>query len=129
MPGGQMRATRIGSPAERLAEYFLTGIAFTAPIPWQEDVGSDFYCVLARRPAAGTMVLAGPSFTVQVKSRPQVLRYKKEHEIAWIANQQNPLFVCFADPRESTVSLYSTCALTPGLLLYGSVQPSPGHLG
>ncbi|MEE9298898.1 MAG: hypothetical protein V3V29_07690 [Acidimicrobiia bacterium] len=65
------------------------------------------------------MVLAGPSFTVQVKSRHQKIRYESDAATTWLANQENPFFVCFADPRKSSVNLYSTCALVPGLLQYG----------
>lgn len=65
------------------------------------------------------MVLAGPSFTVQVKSRHQKIHYKTPAATAWIFSQENPFFVCFADPRTSTVDVYSTCALVPGLLLHG----------
>lgn len=119
MPGGQLKNTRIGSPAERLAEYFLSGIAFTTPVPRQEDVGLDFYCVLALRHEDDPMVFAGPSFTVQAKSRWQKVRYRKPVEITWIASQENPLFVCFADPKQSSFELYSTCALVPGLLHHG----------
>ncbi|MEX2622376.1 MAG: hypothetical protein WD651_01455 [Acidimicrobiia bacterium] len=119
MAGKRPRNPRVGSTAERLAEFVLSGFAFTTAVPWQEDVGHDFHCVLIHRTASGQSLIAGPSFAVQVKSRKQVIRYEGSEEIRWIAHQENPLFICFANPREALVDLYSTCALVPAVLLYG----------
>ena len=54
------------------------------------------------------MLHAGTLFTVQVKRHRHALRYETEHELAWIRQQENPLFLCTADPERSRVNLYST---------------------
>jgi hypothetical protein len=71
-------------------------------VPWQEYIGHDFHCVLIDPESTGRNVLAVPSFAVQVKSQKQELRDEKDAEVAWISSKENPLFICFADPKTNT---------------------------
>jgi hypothetical protein len=54
------------------------------------------------------MLWAGPSFTVQAKSDTKPLVFRKEHELAWIRSQENPLFVAVGRKQELSVDFYST---------------------
>lgn len=54
------------------------------------------------------MLRAGPSFSVQVKSTPEPVRYSKSYEIDWIVDQENPFFLCVADRKNLRCDVYST---------------------
>jgi hypothetical protein len=62
------------------------------------------------------MYLAGPSFTVQVKSNTQPLEFAKSHELAWIRQQENPFFVAIGDRNNLRIDLYSTWRRLNGIL-------------
>lgn len=108
MPGARLESFRHGDSAERLAEFILGSFAFTTAVPRQEDVGHDFHCVLSVRDSRTRMLGAGPSFSVQVKSTPEPVRYTKPYEIDWIVNQENPFFLCVADREGLRCDIYST---------------------
>jgi hypothetical protein len=46
MPGARLRGFRLGDRAELLVQHLLTGLAYTTPVPRQEDIGIDFLCSL-----------------------------------------------------------------------------------
>jgi len=127
MPGAQHKISRFGSWTEILVESCLKTIAFTARIPREEDVGHDFFCVLSE--VQGDLFKAGPSFTVQAKSDAKPLVFKKEHEINWLRELQNPFFLAVGNRDELRVDIYSTWARFNGFLRKAAklikLQPGP----
>lgn len=117
MSGARPRGFRLGDRAELLAEFLLSSLAFTTPVLRQEDVGYDFLCVLAR--TEGSLVKAGPFFTIQVKSNPDRLVFEREYELEWITNQENPFFLGLSNREELSLELYSTWNMLNGFLLKG----------
>ena len=59
MPGARLRNTELALQPSGLAEYVLSGIAFTTSVARREDIGHDLYCALTRYPVGGRMILAG----------------------------------------------------------------------
>jgi hypothetical protein len=57
---------RQGDRAEYLAQYILSALAITVPVPRQEDVGTDFHCSLLRRD--GNNLRPTLPFNIQIKS-------------------------------------------------------------
>lgn len=106
MPGARWRPFHLGGQSELLAEFILNSLAFTSPVPYQQDVGHDFLCALIA--ADGNLLRAGPFFTVQVKSNHDDIVYEKEHEVEWLRNQDNPFFICVANRKELNIELFST---------------------
>jgi hypothetical protein len=84
----------------------LSAFAFTTRVPRQEDIGFDFFCSLITREEQ--LLKAGPFFSVQAKSTTDPLIYAKDHEIAWITGQENPLLLCVADRTAMAMDVYST---------------------
>ena len=115
MPGGRSRAFRFGDRAELLVQQLLTSIAFTTPVPRQEDIGVDFMCSLITDYGSPHLLKAGPFFSVQSKSSTDPVEYKKPHEIQWITNQENPLLLCVADRVAGAMDVYSTWNLLCGV--------------
>jgi hypothetical protein len=114
MPGARPKGFRNGDDSEKFAENIIRKLAFTTPVPRTEDVGIDFYCSLMKK--EGRLLKAGPFFTVQVKSGRSEIVYEKEYEIEWIMNQDNPFFVCIAEPKNLSIKLYSTWNMLNGFL-------------
>lgn len=114
MPGARYRDFRFGDSAELLAEYILGSMAFTTRVPRQEDVGHDFFCVLAE--PDGELLMAGPFFTVQTKKGAGTITYQKEYEVKWIKQQENPLFICQTNTDSLSIDLYSTWNMHTGFL-------------
>jgi hypothetical protein len=95
MPGGRLRSFRLGDRAELLVGHLLAGVAFTTPVPRQEDIGVDFMCSLIRSDDENAGFLkAGPIFFVQSKSSAEDWVFEKPHELEWIKNQENPILLC-----------------------------------
>jgi hypothetical protein len=114
MPGARLRNFRFGDRSELLVEHLLSAFAFTTRVPRQEDIGFDFFCSLISR--QGQLLKAGPFFAVQAKSSTDPVMYEKEHEIAWITSQENPLLLCVANRRALAMDVYSTWNLLCGPL-------------
>lgn len=118
MPGARLRSFRLGDRAELLVQHLLAGLAFTTPVPRQEDIGIDFMCSLITGYADSDLLRAGPFFSVQAKSSKEALIYQKPHELEWIRNQENPLLLCVADRDAGAMDVYSTwnllCAVLNG---------------
>lgn len=117
MPGARPHGFRRGDRSELLAETVLNALAFTVRVPRQEDVGHDFLCFLSEK--KGQMIWAGPSFTVQVKSKREPLVFNKEHEIAWVKKLDNPFFLAVSDIKNQKVDIYSTWKRLLGFLSWG----------
>ena len=114
-----MRVFTQGAISERLAEYIVGTMAFTTEVPYREDVGHDFHCVLYVPSNDGTMLNAGPSFSIQVKSNRRPIRFTKLHAREWLATQQSPFFVCVVDRDGLTCEFFSTWNIHNGVLHYG----------
>jgi len=69
MPGARLRSFRLGDRSELLVQHLLTGLAFTTPVPRQEDIGFDFLCSLITQTKDSGLLRARPFFTVQAKSK------------------------------------------------------------
>lgn len=108
MPGARYRPYRLGDRAELLVEQLLSAFAFTTRVPRQEDIGFDFFCSLITNGKEEQLLKAGPFFTVQAKSSTDPVVYEKDHEIAWITSQENPLLLCVADRSALAMNVYST---------------------
>lgn len=114
MPGARLRTFRMGDRNELLAEFILSTFSFTTPVPRQEDVGHDFICALSE--LKGNLLWTGPSFTVQVKSTLDPLIFEKEHELAWIREQENSFLLGIVDRENLRLDLYSTWSILKGVL-------------
>jgi hypothetical protein len=114
MPGARLRGFRLGDRAELLVQHLLTGLAYTTPVPRQEDIGIDFLCSLITG-GSDDLLKAGPFFAVQAKSSADAVRYEKPHELEWIQNQENPLLLCVADREAGAMDVYSTWNLICGV--------------
>jgi hypothetical protein len=114
MPGARLRNFRFGDRSEQLVEHLLSAFAFTTRVPRQEDIGLDFFCSLISRQE--NLLKAGPFFAVQAKSSDDPIVYEKDHEIAWITSQENPLLLCIADRAALAMDVYSTWNLLCGPL-------------
>jgi hypothetical protein len=117
MPGGRLRSFRLGDRAELLVGHLLTGVAFTTPVPRQEDIGVDFMCSLIRSDNENAGFLkGGPIFFVQSKGSTEDWVFEKPHELEWIKNQENPILLCIADREAGAMDVYSTWNLLCGVL-------------
>ncbi len=114
MPGARYKDFRLGDGSELLAEFILNSMAFTTRVPRQEDIGHDFFCVLAEHDRK--MIKAGPFFTVQVKRGHRNVVFEKDYEIEWIQKQENPFFVCIVNRDSHSVDIYSTWNMHNGFL-------------
>ncbi len=115
MPGGRSRPFRLGDRSELLVQQLLTSIAFTTPVPRQEDIGVDFLCSLITDYGSPHLLKAGPFFSVQAKSSTAPIEYRKPHEIQWITHQENPVLLCVADRVAGAMDVYSTWNLLCGV--------------
>ena len=111
-----------GASAERLAEFIIGGFAFTTPVPWHVDIGHDFHCVLHRPAATRRMLLAGPAFSVQVKSTRRPVVYRAGPEADWLSEQGSPFFLCIVDRSRLTCEIYSTWNVHNAHLLHGALR-------
>ena len=118
MPGGRQRSFRLGDRAELLVQHLLSGLAFTTPVPRQEDIGIDFMCSFITGYDNADLLTAGPLFLVQAKSSNDPVVYEKPHELEWISNQENPILLCVADRDAGAMDVFSTwnllCAVLAG---------------
>jgi hypothetical protein len=122
MPGARLRSFRLGDRSELLVQHLLAGLAFTTPVPRQEDIGVDFLCSLIAQTRNSGLLRAGPFFTVQAKSKGiEKIAYEKPHELDWISQQENPMLICVADRETTSMNIYSTWNLLCGVLAGHSV--------
>ena len=69
------------------------------------------------------MLVAGPFFTVQVKSDARPILYEKKYEIDWIAGRENPFFIAVADRENLKLGIYSTWRLQHALEKISAPHP------
>jgi hypothetical protein len=117
MPGARLRSFRLGDRSELLVQHLLAGLAFTTPVPRQEDIGVDFLCSLIAQTNDSGLLRAGPFFTVQAKSKgTDKITYELPHQLDWISQQENPMLICIADRDTTSMDIYSTWNLLCGVL-------------
>lgn len=107
-----LKHTRKGAHAEYLANYMLSLLGFTAPVPRQEDYGVDFFCSLNIDDNNRTLV--GDAYAIQIKSTTDSLIYGKDSKNNWrrdqidfLFNVKVPFFLGVVDLESETLSIYS----------------------
>lgn len=117
MPGLLLANPRSGNRAEYFAQYVLSALGVSSPVPRQEDIGIDFHCALAHK--GGPLLFFEHTFGVQVGAigskefRYGVSRERsswrfKPYETEWLFSQSLPLFVATVDQKSLVFRLYST---------------------
>jgi hypothetical protein len=117
MPGVRQYNFRQGDRSEYLAQYLLSGLGLVTPVPRQEDIGVDFYCLLADQ-ESGLLTFGFPHM-IQIKSfsenevRFGGLRDKKWHReaIDWLFRQELPLLFGFVDKAELKMEIHCISSL------------------
>ena len=117
MPGPLLANARSGNRAEYFAQYVLSALGVSSPVPRSEDIGIDFHCALAHK--EGHLLFFEHTFGVRVGtigskefrygvSRKQKPWKFKPYETAWLFAQSLPLFVATVDQKSLTFRPYST---------------------
>lgn len=116
MPGILLGSFREGSRSEYLAQYILSTLGVSVPVPRQEDIGADFHCTLAEQD--GERLIFKGSFLVQTKSisEKDKLFYGglddknewKQEEVSWLFGQELPLFIGLVDKQALKMEFFST---------------------
>jgi hypothetical protein len=128
MPGILWDSFRQGNRTEYLANYFLSALGVSAPVPRQEDIGIDFFCSVAQK--QGNRLVFGTPYSVQVGSADtKTFSYGgtdksekwKEAELQWLYSQEIPLFFCVVDKSAASFKLYSPSALWPCRYFFGDL--------
>ncbi len=116
MPGVRDRNLRSGDLHEELGLLLLRMVALVAPVPRQEDVGTDAFATLVR-PDGSRRLLPDVSFLVQLKAASiGVVSYSGADELAWMTNLEIPLLIGRVDLRQCRIELFSTARLHQVLL-------------
>lgn len=127
MPGILPYSWREGNRGEYLAQYFLSALGVSVPVPRQEDIGADFYNALSRRD--GPKLTFHSPFMVQVGSANGKdfayggVRDGVWHKASldWLFTQELPLFVGTIDQQAARFRLYSTSAMWAVRYQFGEV--------
>lgn len=115
----QLKRTRAGWDAERLAEYLLARIAFVArPTSIADDIGIDFQCTLFHElPGEHPQLIPALPFAVQVKSSFERLSLTKF--LPLLLNTPLPFMVAVSNRDRGRITLYSGRFIRYALGLYG----------
>jgi hypothetical protein len=110
---------RQGDRAEYLAQYILSSLAITVPVPRQEDVGIDFHCSLLRR--SGKNLFPTIPFNVQIKSAGTKIKRDgirfggvtkkgmwKKHQIDHLCQTDTPFLIGLVDLKKLKLDVFST---------------------
>lgn len=110
---------RQGDRAEYLAQYILSALAITVPVPRQEDVGIDFHCSLLRR--ENKKLYPSVPFNIQIKSAGKTIlrdgiRFGgvtksgdwRKHQIEQLCQMDTPFLVGLVDLKKLTLHLFCT---------------------
>lgn len=113
---GRLRTSfRSGNLAEHLGFFLLKGIAAVAEVPRTEDVGIDAVANLLRPDKDGNSY-AEDSFIVQLKSESERSIKYDDHNLSWLLNQSQPMFIGCVSLKKSCISLYSTLHINQAVL-------------
>lgn len=116
MPGKRDKNLRSGDLHEDLGIFLLKAVALVAPVPRQEDVGSDAFATLIR-PDGSRRLLPDLSFLVQLKSASITsVSYAAPDELAWISALDSPLLIGRVDLKQAKLELFTTLRLHQVLL-------------
>ena len=117
MPGPLLANARFGNRAEYFAQYVLSALGVSSPVPRPEDIGIDFHCALAHKEGhllffehtSGVQVgtIGSKEFRYGVSRKRKPWKFKP-YETAWLFSQSLPLFVATVDQKSLTFRLYST---------------------
>lgn len=108
MPGVRDRNLRSGDLHEELGVFLLKGVALVAPVPRQEDVGSDVFATLIR-PEGTRRLIPDLSFLVQLKAGSETsVKYPTPDAVAWLSSLDTPLFIGRVSLKEARIELFST---------------------
>jgi hypothetical protein len=111
------RNLRSGDLHEELGILLLKTVAFVAPVPRPEDVGTDAFATLIR-PEGSRRLIPGRSFLVQLKAASErSVSYDTPDKIAWITALDAPLFIGSVNLEQARIELFSTQELHRELLL------------
>jgi uncharacterized protein YbaA (DUF1428 family) len=119
MSGRRLYSFREGDRAEYFANFLLSGIGLTNPIPRQEDIGFDFYCLLSEQEKS-QLITFGTPFLIQIKSDSvKEICYgwnKKEKKrnkegIDMLFKQDLPIFIGSVNKNELSIKIYATSTL------------------
>lgn len=121
MPGRRRSNFRSGDLSEHLGLLLLKGIAAVADVPRQEDFGLDAVATLLRRDEDGNCY-AEDGFAVQLKSDSETSLEYRDHELAWLLGQSQPMFVGLVSRRVARISLYPTLYVHQAVLALHSKQ-------
>jgi hypothetical protein len=116
MPGSRDRNLRSGDLHEELGLFLLKAVALVAPVPRQEDVGTDAFATLIR-PEGGRRLIPDLSFLVQLKSASvKSVSYTTPDEMAWVRDLDTPLVIGRVDLKRAGIELFTTLRLHQLLL-------------
>lgn len=118
MPGVLGYGWREGNRCEYLAQFFLTAIGISVPVLRQEDIGTDFHCMIAA-PERGRVTFHSP-FAVQAgsadakdfvyggysKTDTKKKKWRKAG-LDWLFSHEVPLFLATIDLNDQSFRLYS----------------------
>ncbi len=115
----RLSSFRRGDRAEYLAQYILSALAITVPVPRQEDVGVDFHCSLLRR--EGDNLRPTLPFNIQIKSAGRDvlgngIRFGgvteagtwRRHEIELLCQTDTPFLIGLVDLNKQALDIFST---------------------
>jgi hypothetical protein len=115
----RLRSFRQGDRAEYLAQYILSALAITVPVPRQEDVGTDFHCSLLR--GEGDTLRPTLPFNIQIKSAGEEnlkngIRFGgvtkagnwRQHEINQLCQTDTPFLIGLVNLEKQSLDLFST---------------------
>ena len=115
----RLRSFRHGDRAEYLAQYILSALAITVPVPRQEDVGTDFHCSLLR--GEGANLRPTIPFNIQIKSAGNEIlkdgiRFGgvtqagkwRQHEIKQLCQTDTPFLIGLVNLEKQSLDLFST---------------------
>lgn len=107
MPGRLRTTFRSGNLAEHLGLLLLKGIAAVAEVSRPEDIGLDAIATLLRRDEDGNCY-AEDTFVVQIKAASTASICYKDHELSWLMDQRQPMFLALVSLPDARISLYTT---------------------
>lgn len=143
---------RQGDRAEYLAQYILSALAITVPVPRQEDVGTDFHCSLLQR--TGKNLYPSLPFNIQIKSSGKKIREDgirfggvtkkgqwRKHQIDYLCQTDTPFLIGLVDLKKQTLDVFSTitryfvlsnwkgCGIPREVAMIPYIPVGDGHLG